>query len=111
MFPFERVKKHAGGMKYDWQLKKLEEEGWPRWQHADTSPQAGTLSELIFHLRNATAHNNIAFSSDSRFLDEVRISFVNDPRNKPWRWEASIQADDLLDFCRRYAGMVAGYFG
>jgi hypothetical protein len=66
---------------------------------------------LVRHLRHATAHSNIAFSSDSRYLHEVEITFVNKPPHKKWKWEASIQGDQLVEFCHRFLERMEGIVG
>ena len=86
VFPFERT---AAYQHWDLSLKELEAEGWPPWRYAAGSPHTATLWRLIEHLRHAMAHSNIAFSSDSRRLDEVEITFTNNPPHGKWKWEGS----------------------
>jgi HEPN pEK499 p136 len=108
VFPFERM---AAGQQLDWDMKELEAAGWPRWRCAAGSPRTATLWSLIRNLRHATAHSNIAFSSDSRRLDEVEITFTNNPPHGKWVWEASIRADELLEFCRLFLARIEGVVG
>jgi hypothetical protein len=98
VFPFERD--HS----FVWQepLADLEDAGWPAWVHRSGGYVPTTLGQLIRVLRHATAHGNIAFSSDSRYLADVTISFANVPPHGGLRWDGSIPADQLLLFCRRY---------
>lgn len=107
VFPFEHLGKDVeSSLGYDLSIEQLEAKGWPGWEQAEGSRHATTLAHLIRNLRHATAHGNIEFSTNSRFLEEVRVTFINAPPNRPWRWEASIGADDLLKFCRRYATLI-----
>lgn len=39
-----------------------------------------TTEDLLFHFRNAHAHNDIRSSGDARTLEETRISFINRQR-------------------------------
>jgi hypothetical protein len=102
VFPFER--KIAGGVA-DLKLSELSELGWPTWEI--TLGKANTLGQLIKHLRNATAHGRITFSSDSRRLEEVYIE-VEDFRMKATEpfWRARIKASDLLTFCLRFIDLI-----
>lgn len=109
VFPFERLL--ADGLWYNPNLEDLESQGWPRWRYASGSKVPTSLWQLVRHLRNATAHSNIAFSSDSRYLHEVEITFVNKPPHGKWRWEASIQGDQLVEFCRRFLKNMEGAVG
>jgi hypothetical protein len=61
------------------------------------SPSCDTVGELVDHLRHAVAHGHVSFSSGSRQLHEVEVSFSNPPK----RWTGSIQADALREFCYR----------
>lgn len=108
VFPFERLM--ADGL-YNPNLEDLEAEGWPRWKYASGSRAPISLWQLIRHLRHAAAHSNIAFSSDSRFLHEVEVTFVNDPPHKTWTWEGSIQGDQLVEFCHRFLERMEGVVG
>lgn len=76
VFPFER---HTTEAHVDPDLQELAAAGWPLWDYVDGSRPPKTLSGLIGHLRHATAHNNVSFSSDSRFLHDVVIGFKNNP--------------------------------
>jgi hypothetical protein len=89
-------------------LTDLEARGWPSWNYLDGSEPPTDLSMLMANLRHATAHSNISFSSDSRYLDEVTITFENRiPKHKGGGvWRASIRGDDLLEFCRRYLRLI-----
>jgi hypothetical protein len=108
VFPFERHLKFLGR---DWKLADLAADGWPQWSHSEDSRQPETLWDLIAHLRHAVAHSNIAFSSDSRFLDQVVITFTNKPPNRDWIWSGSIRGDDLLEFSQRFLRHVEGVVG
>lgn len=105
VFPFERL---AARWQYNPSMTELEAAGWPRWRYADGSRPPRTLWNLVGHLRHATAHSNIAFSSNSRLLHEVVITFTNNPPHGKWKWEASIRGDELLTFCRLFLDHMQG---
>jgi hypothetical protein len=102
VYPFER----AAGQSWQVQLIELENQGWPQWNHRVGGYQPQTLWDLIRVLRHATAHGQIAFSSDSRYLAEVTVLFTNTPPHGGPRWDGSIRGDDLLNFCHRYLDLM-----
>jgi hypothetical protein len=110
VFPFERLMK---GYRGSWPLAELETEGWPSWNYLDGSEPPAELTQLMANLRHAVAHSNIAFSSDSRYLNGVTITFMNrvPQRHGGGEWRASIRGDDLLTFCRRYLVLLENITG
>ena len=83
-------------------LKALASDGWPEWNI--TKGKANTLAQLTRHVRNAAAHGRISFSSDSRYLHEVLITVEDSAdEGKTINWRAEIRADDLYEFCTRFA--------
>lgn len=110
VFPFERIIKSSNPR---WPLADLEARGWPRWTYLNGSKPPDDLSTLMTHLRHATAHSNVSFSSESRYLAEVTITFMN---RLPKRlgggiWEASIRGDNLLVFCQLYLELLEDLVG
>src|SRR5882757_7386725 len=87
-------------------LVDLEEKGWPAWDHGTSARPPKTLWQLIMHLRHAVAHGRVEFSSNSRNLDEVMLSFWNLPPGDAPRWDDRIRGDDLLEFCRRLSQLL-----
>jgi HEPN pEK499 p136 len=75
------------------------------WRFSKGSP--ANLEDLIRHLRNAISHRRLFFSSDSRELESVEITFM-DRRNPsgPDDWEATINAADLQRFVLAFADMI-----
>ena len=61
-----------------------------------------TLKILARHVRNAVAHNAVEFSSDSKTLEDVVITF-KDTRKREGHsrenWKARIRSDYLLKLC------------
>ena len=55
-------------------LGQLVSEGWPEWNV--TKGKADTLGQLARHIRNATAHGRLTFSSDSRYLHVMELPHV-----------------------------------
>lgn len=101
VFPWER---HVEIRINNVPLRELHEEGWPRWNIAVGT--SGTLSELVHRLRNATAHGRLTFSSESRSLDEVEISFWDSIGTAAPHWKADINGRDLYEFCLRFTDLV-----
>lgn len=105
VFPYEQFKR---ARRIDFRSVKLADltaTGWPGW-----SFQVGgsdDLDDLLRHLRNALSHRRVRFSSDSRELAGVDITFW-DRRNPdgPDDWSTSIRGDELLDFALRLAGLI-----
>ncbi len=92
-------------------LDQLEKEGWPRWRV--TKGHYGTLGELIKNLRNAAAHRNLTFSSDSRDAKHVKIEIWNrkSKNSKNKVWEAHISASDLRVFCLKFIELLEQTIG
>jgi hypothetical protein len=107
IFPFERAEEVFS---WDARLDDLVASGWPRWAQKQGTRQPEKLSQLLRNLRHATAHGGIAFSSDSRFLEEVTITFENHYRGQ-LVWRASIRGTALLDFCRKFLNRIDQYVG
>lgn len=91
-------------------LPELSRKAWPSWQfHLGKSE---TLGDLVYHLRNASAHGRVVFSSDSRDPASVRVEFADaKPRSGPIYWRASIGANDLRRFCVMYAALLENVIG
>ena len=78
---------------------------WPKWKI--TLGDAETLGDLAWHIRNATAHGHISFSSDCRVLSEVIITVKDRPlRQTEFNWEATIGGDELYKFCLRFSRFI-----
>ena len=89
-------------------LSDLEALGWPRW--SQTGWAAVDLQHLLRRVRNAIAHSQIAFNSDSDRPADVRLTFTcSFEDSRVWRGE--IPADQLLDFCQRFLMYVEEYVG
>jgi hypothetical protein len=105
VFPYEELKR----MKHDGfghqSLDILSKAGWPTWEFEIGASH--DLDDLLRHLRNAVSHRRIAFSSDSRALDQVRIAF-RDRKHELGidDWGASISGRDLLAFVLRFASLL-----
>jgi hypothetical protein len=85
-------------------------DGWPRF-HV-TLGKCDTLYDLLWHLRNAVAHGHMTYSSDSLIPNDVEIRF-EDRKNKttPVNWVALLRAEDVKEFCRRFAKFVDDTIG
>lgn len=87
-------------------LPLLSASGWPKWKMSGAR-RVIELGELIQVLRNAIAHGNIEFDSDSRNPDDVMISFTNIPEGKKESdWVGTITGDQLIEFCRCFSSAI-----
>lgn len=104
VFPFEREPTSSIAQV---KMAELSTEGWPEWEIS--LGKADTLGELARHLRNATAHGRMSFSSDNRCLEDVFIRVENYyPKSSTPHWRARISAADLRDFCLRFIQLLEG---
>lgn len=108
VFPWER---HGRALGFDRSLAELEALGWPAWQAKAGSYPPKKLDHLVRRLRNATAHNNIAFDSDSRDPAKVNVSFTSYNEDETWQWTGIIRADRLLVFCHLFLQQIDEYIG
>ena len=105
VFPYEEIKDSNYTNFKAIQLDQLEAEGWPAW-HIDIG-SSRNFQEHIRHLRNSISHRGLYFSSDSRDLAHVQISFRDRASDKaPWNWGATIGGEALQDFVLRFAGYL-----
>ena len=86
--------------------------GWPKWQMTG-SRRVIELGKLIEVLRNAIAHGNIEFDSDSRVPADVSITFKNFPEGKDKEpdWIGTIRGDQLIEFCAKFSETMAHSVG
>jgi hypothetical protein len=107
VFPYEWAKQTGVGKECieRSRLNDLALEGWPKWDFS--VGRSETIGQLLHRVRNALAHRHVGFSSESRLLSETYISF-HDRRDEsaPLRWEATIRADHLVTFVRRFAELL-----
>ncbi|CAG0986428.1 hypothetical protein GPROT1_02661 [Gammaproteobacteria bacterium] len=87
-------------------LADLKAEGWPEWTF--TYGSSKTLDDLTKELRNAVAHGNIDYSSESRNSDEVDIEVKTyiPPEYTVLKWSAKISATHLRDFCLHLSDLI-----
>src|SRR5579871_187262 len=79
-------------------LTELEAGGWPRIEMVIGN--SDTLGDFVYHLRNATAHGLITFSSDSKILSDVVITIEDKKwKDSPVYWCARLNGENLRDFC------------
>lgn len=87
-------------------LSDLEAQGWPEWMF--TINQSRDLDNLLMHLRNAVSHHRIFFSSDSRNIEDVEITFRDRKNPKgPDNWQAHIPAKDFRLFVELLSEFLA----
>jgi hypothetical protein len=98
----------------DLPLSELVGKGWPRVQieKDDEKRPTKALGDFVRHLRNATAHGRISFSSDSRDLTEVTIVIEDYYRRAalPY-WAASLTAEELRDLTLKMIDLLLNVTG
>lgn len=108
IFPWERSALNQIKKK---RLPVLTREGWPIWEMSGSrvdDNKVKNVGDLIELVRNSVAHGNVSFDSDSRNLEEVLVSFKNFPEGGgSSNWHASIKANELVEFCRRFSSFIA----
>jgi hypothetical protein len=70
------------------------------------SKKCTTVGALVRHLRNAVAHAGFIFSNDSRYLEDVAITFFDQYTRTGETWEATIDGPELRKFCVRLSGFI-----
>jgi len=95
-------------------LSDLVGKGWPSVQidKDDEKRPTKALGDFVRHLRNATAHGRISFSSDSRNLTEVRIVIEDyHPRATVPYWAASLTAEELRNLTLKMIDLLLNVTG
>lgn len=88
-------------------IDDLIKEGWVIPRATGNFPQIEDLNQLIRYLRNAVAHFNISFISDSENeIDALKVWNVN--RGKK-TWEAVLGLHELKAILDKFADMLADY--
>ena len=106
VFPVQALREqNPKGLKSEL-LADLETRGWPRWTFSNGG--SSNLRDLLFHVRNAVSHHRLNFSSDSRNIEDVEITF-RDRSIKATQdhWEAHIPAKDLQRFVELLSDFLA----
>lgn len=106
VFPVQELKNEGSTALRTEMLDDLEAKGWPKWKF--TIGGSSDLQDLLIHIRNAVSHHRLTFSSDSRNLEEVDITFrdrrfAKDPDN----WQAHISAKDLQSFVQLLSELLS----
>ena len=97
IFPYEELRRQNRYALSEISLHELQSEGWPNWNF--TISKSDSLGDLLFHVRNAISHRRLFFSSDSRALEDVEITFRDRKTSQaPDDWAAQIPAKDLQLF-------------
>ena len=101
-------------------LQDLESEGWPTWnilQDDYKDNPTNNLYTLTRRLRNAVAHGQVKFTSDSGKIEDVKI-LVEDKRSSKGSktkkrdfWVAEIEATKLRAFCFKFFDFIDDYIG
>lgn len=85
--------------------------GWPEWTFHLGGLPVDSLGVLTSHVRNGICHARVRFSSDSSDPAGVMVTIEDAKPKKPVGWRASITAEGLLQFCRRFAAHVEQVIG
>jgi HEPN pEK499 p136 len=104
VFPREALKYMDPHPLKRYSLHKLTTDGWPSWHYQ--IGKAHTLAQLTDKLRNSIAHRGVFFSSDSRILSEVDVTFWNRRSDNTINWCASINAAGLRDYVERFSALI-----
>lgn len=85
------------------EISKLEKRDWPLPKQVIGT--TSDMNQLLRHMRNAVCHGGVTFysdapsGSDSRFVEEITIEFVDRPkRNSDICWKVIMEGKDLRRF-------------
>lgn len=85
-------------------------QGWP--DEILKLGKSESVGEFIRHMRNAVAHGRITFSSDSRDLEKVTLTFEDrKSMNKPPYWQVSFDGKNLRQFCKQFMYLIENAVG
>lgn len=105
VFPYAEIKEKGYTSFDEYKLHDLSQQGWPSWRFDINS--SDNLTDLIGHLRNALSHRLLFFSSDSRKLEEVEVTFRDRKRlTSTYNWGATINAAELQRFVLLFADLL-----
>lgn len=105
VFPYEHVRRARFPNFASQTMSELSAAGWPLWTFSIGMSE--TLNNHLWHLRNALSHRRIRFSSDSRDLAEVEVTFWDRPRpDAPDNWSAAIDGLGLLLFVGQLSDLI-----
>jgi hypothetical protein len=105
VFPYEEIKRSRCELFRDYKLNQLASKGWPQWTFDVGS--SDNVDDLIRHLRNAISHRRVSFSSDSRELKDVDVTFTDRPNGGTHdNWGTTINAEALLRFVLHFADLL-----
>lgn len=73
---------------------------------------SNTVYDFVNHMRNAVSHGHITFSSDSRKLNDVIITFADRPgKNQPFNWRVEFGGAELRQLCTRLMELIENTVG
>lgn len=91
-------------------METLAAKGWPRVEVSKGTCE--TLYDFVRHLRNATAHGLITFSSDSPDPKLVTIQIEDcKPHEETPYWSARMVASELREFCLKFIALTESRLG
>jgi hypothetical protein len=86
------------------QIEELEKQGWVIPEVSGNFPQVENLKQLLRYLRNAIAHFNIEFISDSE--DQIQtIKVWNNYRGRK-TWEAILGIEELKSILEKFTELI-----
>ena len=78
-------------------IMELQKDGWPIPRIKGSYPQIKNLNQLVRYLRNAIAHCNVLFKSDSnKNIEGLELWNENDQGIRTWHAELSINELDII---------------
>lgn len=106
VFPVQALKNEGSTALQTEMLDDLEANGWPKWKF--TIGESSDLQDLLIHIRNAVSHHRLSFSSDSRNIEDVEITFRDRrPAKDSDNWQAHISAKDLQQFVQLLSELLS----
>jgi hypothetical protein len=91
-------------------VSDLERDGWPIPRIVGDYPQVNDLNQLVKYLRNAIAHCNLEFISDSS-MDIQGVQVWNVPPNGQTNWKAQLTIAELHDLTEKFLTLLLGESG
>jgi hypothetical protein len=87
-------------------LSTLASQGWPVPKIVGDYPQVEDLNQLVRFLRNAVAHFNLKFLSDTDGHIRGLEVWNRDPRRKAVTWKAELTVEDIEKISQKFIELL-----
>jgi hypothetical protein len=87
-------------------LSTLASQGWPVPKIVGDYPQVEDLNQLVRFLRNAVAHFNLKFLSDSDGRIRGLEVWNRDPRRQAVTWKAELSVEDIEKISQKFIELI-----